>query len=77
MTRNEEDRPVHLDHNVTTGATTYTPITDTEWDEMEQRERDAIAANLAAEQEAALLAAAAQAHPDPLVQALAKKAGLL
>ena len=75
--RSEEDRPVHLDHNVTTGATTMTPITDAEWDAMEQRERDAIAENAAAEQEAVELRAAAAAHTDPLVQALAKKAGLL
>lgn len=75
--RSEEDRPVHLDHNVTTGATTVTPITDAEWDAMEQREAEAIAATAAAEQELAELKAAAAAHTDPLVQALAKKAGLL
>ncbi len=77
MARDETDRPVHLEHNLTTGATTYTPISDAEWDEMEQREAEAVAAAAEAEKEAAEIRAAAEAHPDPLVQALAKKAGLL
>lgn len=77
MARSEEDRPVHLDHNVATGATTMTPITDEEWDAMEQREADALADAAAAEQQAAELRAAAESHPDALVQALARKAGLL
>lgn len=72
-----EERPVHLEVNLETGAVTHTPITDQEWDEMRQREQDAIAASAAAEQETADLRVAAAAHPDPLVQALARKAGIL
>lgn len=77
MSRNEEDRPVHVDFNVSTGVQTETPITDAEWDEMERREAEAIAAESASEKEGVDLQAAAQSHPDPVVQALAKKAGLL
>lgn len=77
MARNEADRPVHLEHNVSTGATTVVPITDQEWDEMERREAEALAEAAEAEKQATELRAAAESHSDPLVQALAKKAGLL
>ena len=74
--RNEDDRPVHVVHDLSTGATTVTAISDAEWDEIDQRTAQAVAAEqqrLAEEQQ---LREAVDAHPDPVVQALARRAGL-
>lgn len=73
----DEERPVHTEVNVTTGETTHTPISDEEWADLKQREADAIAAAEKQEQEDQALRAAVAAHPDPVVQALAKRAGLI
>jgi len=74
--RDEADRPVHRDYNVSTGVVTNTPVTDEEWDEMERRD----AAELKRRQTQALadeqLRAVVAAHPDPVVQELARRSGL-
>ena len=72
----EEDRPAHLEINVATGAQTWTPVTDAEWDEIRQRELDAATEDARRAREATELAQAAAEHPDPLVRALADRAGL-
>jgi len=74
--RSEEDRPVHLVIDVSKGTRTEIPITDREWDEIEQRGRNQMDREAAEAAEAAATAAAVAAHPDPLVQLLARKAGL-
>lgn len=73
----DEERPVHTEVNVETGETTHTPITDEEWADLKQREAAAIAATKQQEQEDQALREAVAAHPDPVVQALAKRAGLV
>jgi hypothetical protein len=72
-----EERPVHTVVDCSSGAVTHTPLTDDEW-----AEHRAAGARAAAEAEAGAaqrteLAAAAAAHPDPLVRELAARAGLL
>lgn len=72
-----EDRPVHLEINCATGAVTHTVLTDSEMIEyhrtlnnhLDQADRKAA--------EDASLAEAVSAHPDPVVQALARRAGIL
>lgn len=77
MAETVEERPVHSEFNVATGEETHTPITDQEWADMRQREQDAIAAEKVRVAEEEALRTAVAAHPDPVVQALAKRAGLL
>lgn len=77
MSRNEDDRPVHVVHDVSNGATTVTAITDEEWDEIDAR----TAANEEAERQRLAqdeqLRQQVAAHPDPVVQALARRAGVV
>jgi hypothetical protein len=77
MAETEQERPVHVDINVSTGAVTHTAVTDEEWDELRRREQEAVAAEAQQAADDDALRAAVAAHPDPVVQALAKKAGLL
>lgn len=72
----DEERPVHLIIDVSTGAETYVPVTDAEWDQMRQRQADAATEEARKATEAASLAQQAAEHPDPLVRALADRAGL-
>lgn len=85
----EQDRPVHLEINlggvtvtdgrIAVGAVTRTetPLTDLEM--ADQRDRDARyhAAVAADKEQQEAEREAARNHPDPLVRALAKRAGLL
>jgi len=73
----EQDRPVHHEFNCATGATTVTELTDGELEGM--RRRDQAEAQRKADEEAReqVLRDAVAAHPDPVVQALAKRAGLV
>lgn len=75
-TRDEEDRPVHVDYNVGTGVSTVTAVTDAEWDEIEARAEWARAEQSEREEQDQRLRQQVAAHPDPVVQALARRAGL-
>jgi len=77
MVRNEDDRPVHLDVNLDTGAVTHTPVTDAEWLEIEARGAAAVAEEMARHRQDEQLRQAVADHPDPVVQALAKRAGVV
>lgn len=72
----QDERPVHVDIHVPTGAVTHTPITDEEWDAMRAATEQAWAAERREFDKTAELRAAVAAHPDPVVQALAARAGL-
>lgn len=79
---NQDERPVHLVLDCGPGKTvTATPLTDEAWAVHRQAEAEGDArARAAAEQAAAdrqRVAALASAHPDPLVQELARRAGVL
>jgi hypothetical protein len=78
----EEERPVHLvvscDPILDEEARVQTiPVTDSEWAEMKAAAvlRDEDRAKEAAEEE--VLRLAVQNHPDPVVQALGKKLGIV
>jgi len=77
MARNEEDRPVHLVIDVSKNTSTEVPVTDEEWDELERAGQENLAAQQAAAADDDALRAAVQGHPDPVVQALARRAGLV
>lgn len=72
----EEDRPVHVEINVSTGAITHTPITDEEWDAMRLAEAEAVRAEEQSAESDRVLREAVAVHPDPVVQALAQRVGL-
>lgn len=72
----EQDRPVHVEINCTTGAVTHTPVTDMEWQEMQDAEQQALDDHAERQQQDQELRAAVQGHSDPVVQALAKRLGL-
>lgn len=72
----EQDRPVHLEIDCTTGAVTHTPLTDLEWQEMQDREQQAVDDYTERQRQDLELRTAIQAHPDPVVQELAKRLGL-
>lgn len=82
-TQAPEERPVHVvvdcrgSLKESDWAITETPLTDAEWAEHKQRSAEHAAGLEAAAAERAQLAALAAAHPDPLVQALARLAGVL
>jgi hypothetical protein len=67
----------HVVIDCATGEASYTPLTPQELADLEQRNQDHVAQVAAEKAEADGLKAAAEAHPDPLVQALARKAGIL
>jgi len=77
VVRNEDDRPVHLDVNLDTGAVTHVPVTDAEWLEIEARGAAAVAEETARQRQDEQLRQAVADHPDPVVQALAKRAGVV
>jgi hypothetical protein len=72
-----EERPVHTVVDCSTGETTHTPLTDGQWSEHRRRAAEHAAAQKAQAAADAELAQTAAAHPDPLVQALARRAGIL
>lgn len=76
MTQDQDERPVHVNIDCTTGAVTHTALTDQEIADMKLRD-DAAATEydrrMADEQQ---LRDSVADHPDPVVQALAKRAGL-
>lgn len=76
MARNEEQRPVHRNVDVLTGEVTETPISDEDWDAMDSREAADAERRAAQQAEDEALRAAVAAHADPVVQALARRAGL-
>lgn len=71
----EDERPVHVVHDVSTGATTSVPLTDEEWAVQQARDAAAGTGRGVAPEDAELRAVIA-ADPSPAVQALAKKLGL-
>ena len=77
MERNEDDRPAHVDINVSTGAMTHIPVTDAEWDEIDARSAASASEELARQAQDQALSQAIADHPDPVVQALAKRAGVV
>ena len=77
------ERPAHLVLDCGTGTETYTPLSDQEWAEHRQAlaAAHAEAQDRAAEAEAKAaedkrVRALVDAHPDPLVKLLARRAGL-
>lgn len=76
MDRDENDRPVHRTVHVPTGSVTDEAVTDQEWDEIEARTAQAEQAEQTRLAQDAVLQQAVDAHPDPVVQALARRAGL-
>lgn len=72
----DETAPHHVVFDCATGATTHTVLIEKELNDMRARqaEHDQRRADEAAEEQA--LRDAVAAHPDPVVQALAKRAGL-
>lgn len=71
-----EQRPVGLDVDCMTGAVTRTPLTDDEWAAQKTasaRAAEAEKARITADRQ---FSAAAAAHADPVVRALAKKMGV-
>lgn len=77
MKRNEDDRPVHVEINVSTGVVSHTPVTDQEWDEIEARGAALVEAEQRQQAEDEALRQAVAEHPDPVVQALARRAGVV
>jgi len=75
--RDEGQRPVHLTVDVGQGVVMEMSATDAEWDEIDARTAAAAAAQTARQAEDEQLRAAAAAHPDPIVQVLAKRVGIL
>lgn len=73
----DEDRPVHVEFNIERGENAYTPVTDEEWQAMKDRETTAIADEKRRADEDEQLRQAVQSHPDPVVQTLAKRAGII
>lgn len=73
----EEQRPVHHIHNVATGETESIPVTDEEWEQIKQGEKDNEAARLAEQAEEEALREAVLNHSDPVVKALGKKLGIV
>lgn len=72
----DEERPERLVVDCSRGITTRVPLTDEEWAGHRQRVADSEAAEGAAQEDAAQLAAQVAAHPDPLVRRLAQMAGI-
>jgi hypothetical protein len=71
-----EERPVHAEYNCTTGEYGEVPLSDEEWDAHKQRMADAAAQLVEQQEEEERIRGLVENHPDPLVQILAKKAGL-
>ena len=72
-----EERPVHSELNLTTGEEIHTPVTDEEWADMKAREAQALLDEAEKAKEDAALREAVAAHPDPIVQELARRLGLM
>lgn len=72
----QDERPVHHAYDCSTGETTVTPFTDGEWAEHRKTAATEAASMAALQAEDEALRTAVAAHPDPVVQALAKRAGL-
>lgn len=66
----------HVTVDCRSGEVTYTPLTQQELEEQKAAIAAAEAEQQAAQAEAEQLRAAVAAHPDPVVQALVKRAGL-
>jgi hypothetical protein len=73
----DEERPVRLVVDCSTGESQYVPMDDSEWAARTREVRQAEADRTAREQRDAELLEAVQAHPDPVVQELARRAGLV
>jgi hypothetical protein len=78
MAETIEQRPVHVvvDCSGPEWVITETPLTDGEWAEHKRISAEHEAATTAAAANRVDLATQVAAHPDPLVQLLARKAGL-
>lgn len=74
------ERPVRVVADCSTGTAIATPLSDAQWAEHRQAEADGEArARVVAEQQSAedeQIRALVDAHPDPLVKLLARRAGL-
>lgn len=75
--RDESQRPVQRVVDRVAGTVVDTPVTDAEWDELDAHVASAAAAAESQAAADASLRAAVAAHPDPVVQALAQRAGLV
>jgi len=77
MADEQNDRPTHIEIDCSTGAVTHTVLADQEIEDMRQAQVRADREHRARVDADAELARAAADHPDPLVKALAQRAGLL
>lgn len=73
----EEQRPVHYVHNVETGETEATPVSDEEWTQIKKSEVENEAQHAKENAENEALAEAVRNHDDPVVKALGKKLGFI
>lgn len=80
----EEERPKHYVYDHETGEEVATPVSDEEWDEIKRKQVEADAEWAAARAKEEADAAQAEAdrqtllnHPDPAIQALARRAGIV
>lgn len=75
--RDERLRPVHRDINLTTLEVTDTPVTDEEWDAIEARRIDVQTQRERKQREDEEFVRSVREHPDPVVQEIARRYGLL
>lgn len=73
----EEEKPVHASYDISSGEYTEVEVSDEEHQAMKDREAANTVERLQREQEDAELRAAVENHTDPVVKALARRAGLI
>lgn len=73
----DELRPMHVEYDCSAGTGKATHVSDEEWGEIKKREEEIAAAAVNRAKEDEELRQAVENHPDPVVQALAKKARII
>lgn len=72
-----DERPAHYHYNAETGENERIEVSDEEWEKIKRGEEENDARIKAEQEQEEALREAVKNHPDPVVQALAKKAGIV